>query len=63
MSDDTHWRDASQMLAADNARLCGRLLTAEAVVDAIRDKLNQMPLLLRTTLRGLIEAHDAGKAN
>jgi hypothetical protein len=58
MSEDL--RSAVQMLAADNARLCDRLITAEAVVSYARK-------FLETTsggydhLRALVAKHDAGR--
>lgn len=36
---DVDWREVAQTMAADNARLCGRLLTAEAVVEQARKLL------------------------
>lgn len=61
MSDD--YKAVTQMLAADNARLCGRLLTAEAVVDLVRHCMHTIPRAYYDALQRAIAAHDAGKAN
>ncbi len=52
------------MLAADNARLCDRLLTAEAVVEAARAVLRIYSRPGHQTSRDLqaaLDKHDAGK--
>lgn len=55
-------RSAVQMLAADNARLCDRLITAEKVLDYLRAYLAEsIPSIARRRLRTLLDAHDAGK--
>ncbi len=51
-------REAIQMLAADNARLCERLIAAERVVEEAR-KLARVGQ--RSALVAAIEAYDAGK--
>jgi hypothetical protein len=50
---------AVQMLAADNARLCDRLITAEAIVEWARRTLGTT----YRTLADLIAKHDAGRAS
>lgn len=59
-----HWsavglREAVQMLAADNARLCDRLIAAEKVVEAARHaaRIGANADLLKRAL----DAYDAGK--
>jgi hypothetical protein len=60
MSEDL--RSAVQMLAADNARLCDRLITAEAVVEFVRAYANEaIPTPARRHILKLVAAHDAGR--
>lgn len=57
-------RSAVQMLAADNARLCDRLIAAEKVVEAARKAAKSVELrnsIHAPTLQRLVEAYDAGK--
>jgi hypothetical protein len=52
---------AIQMLAADNARLCDRLLTAEAIIDLVRRSMHTIPRCYAPALQRALDAHDAGK--
>lgn len=54
-------RAAVQMLAADNARLCDRLITAEAVVAEPRKHLHLLPRVYARDITKLLDAHDAGR--
>jgi hypothetical protein len=61
---DIDWKAIAQTMAADNARLCDRLITAEAVVKALSDRLHCVsPSRTREFLEDLIAKHDAGRAS
>lgn len=53
-------REAVQMLAADNARLCDRLIAAEKIIDELRHK-PKAPVDISDKVRKLIASYDAGK--
>ncbi len=69
--DDTDWKAIAQTMAADNARLCDRLLTAEAVIEQVRRFIKVATTPTRVidpdysvqALQLLVDKHDAGRAS
>ena len=51
-------REAVTMLAADNARLCGRLIAAEELADAVRRFIEKAGIS-SNRLEKALEAYDA----
>jgi hypothetical protein len=58
---DIDWKAIAQTMAADNARLCDRLITAEAVVEYAKQLLRLSSTASYQKLRVLIAKHDAGR--
>lgn len=54
-------REAVTMLAADNARLCGRLIAAEVLAEAVRKFIDQPHR--RSLLETALDGYDAAKEN
>lgn len=59
MSDSDDLRSAVQMLAADNARLCERLIAAEKVITAARKFVAQP--FRKALIEAALDVYDAGK--
>lgn len=55
-------REAVTMLAADNARLCGRLIAAEELAEAVADVLGNHPVISRKLAKAL-DAYNAAREN